>query len=525
MATAAKTILLGAETADSDVPSDALAMLMHQAGTARREAARSILEPVVGTEAWQQLKNSVERELTSYAAASIELLHPRLLMIAEATLRMLPGEEARAAYRAAFKALEDDAERWCTFAHIRYVAPCVHRAMAWDAVCFLGKAGLSVRQIAVVVTGREFVRETQQVRGPAPAASRAQKTATPVARPAHSLADLLHNFLMARREAQAQEQAAIAERVAMNRAERREPPLTVQSAMPSPARIAALEDYTIEQSIPLDALALHRSIFGTWVRLVGLSWISLLWCSFLSIFTGVFIGGAALWGCFMVPAWATFWGFVGMGHAKDSTLASMSFQAVDPNSDLGRSAARLAQALNLPTPHIGTIPVANAFAMGRDFKDATVAIGNPLLERLSARQVDAVIGHELGHIVSGDMRRKMLMRTFQNATVFYAGAAGLKQKVRYLLCLFAELHIHAFSREREYWADAIGAALTSKQAMIGALKALDGLPAVSARENAHAHFMFHTPASKWFSTHPPLAARIEALEAETYIRQLPRVRA
>lgn len=97
IATTAKTILWGAETADRDVPSDALAMLMHQAGIARREAARSILEPMVGTKAWQQLKHSVERELQSYAAASIESLHPRLLMIAEATVRILPDERTRGA--------------------------------------------------------------------------------------------------------------------------------------------------------------------------------------------------------------------------------------------------------------------------------------------------------------------------------------------------------------------------------------------------------------------------------------------
>ncbi len=229
-------------------------------------------------------------------------------------------------------------------------------------------------------------------------------------------------------------------------------------------------------------------------------------------------------GVFLVPLWGTFWGFIGMGYARDSTLADMHFQAVDQDSDLGRSTARLAQALDIPVPRLGVIPANNAFAMGRNLNEATVAIGNPLLDTLSAREVDAIIGHELGHIVSGDMRRMMLMRTFQNATVFYACFAGLKQVVRWVICLFAELYILSFSRKREYWADAIGAALTSKEAMIGALRALDGMP-VTDMERLHARFMFRGPVSHWFSTHPPISDRIAALEAETYIRRLPRVRA
>ena len=78
----------------------------------------------------------------------------------------------------------------------------------------------------------------------------------------------------------------------------------------------------------------------------------------------------------------------------------------------------------------------------------------------------------------------------------------------------------ASSRRREFWADAIGAALTSKEAMIGALRVLDALPPPTGEAEMQARFMFHSP----FASHPSTAARIEALEQETYIRQLPLVR-
>lgn len=59
--------------------------------------------------------------------------------------------------------------------------------------------------------------------------------------------------------------------------------------------------------------------------------------------------------------------------------------------------------------------VFNAFAMGLSHKDATVAMGTPLLKHLTQDEAAAVLVHELGHIVNGDMRKMMLMRTFQNA--------------------------------------------------------------------------------------------------------------
>ena len=223
-------------------------------------------------------------------------------------------------------------------------------------------------------------------------------------------------------------------------------------------------------------------------------------------------------GFFAVPLWGTVWGFLGMGSARSGTLSQMGFKQAEPDSALVATTATFAKALAIPTPQVGTIKAFNAFAMGLNHSNASIAIGEPLMDKLTPDEVAAVIGHELGHVVSGDMRRMMLMRTFQNATVWYGVTQGVKQIVRWVVCWAAELAILAFSRKREYWADAIGAALAGKSAMIGALKKLEEAPALTGDEITHARFMFRGRA---LSTHPSTAQRIGALEAETYLKQLP----
>lgn len=269
----------------------------------------------------------------------------------------------------------------------------------------------------------------------------------------------------------------------------------------------------------LDGDRMRGPVFGTWLMLVILSWVALVWGAILAVpFVGPFgILGAMMGGFITVPLWGTLWGFIGMGMARDSTLTHMGFKPAQDGDWLSVTTAGLARQLDLPPPSVGTIPAFNAFAMGSDHRHATVAIGTPLMEHLSREEVAAVIGHELGHVVSGDMRKMMLMRTFQNACVWYMFAQGLKQFARWIIGWAAELAILAFSRRREYWADAVGAALTSKEAMIGALRKLEHGPERSASERTHARFMFRGS----LSTHPTIAQRVAALEAETYLKRLP----
>jgi heat shock protein HtpX len=232
--------------------------------------------------------------------------------------------------------------------------------------------------------------------------------------------------------------------------------------------------------------------------------------------------GGAFAGAIAVPLWATIFGFWGMSRAGFSTLHGMGFEPCAPEHPFTAASQRLAEALHIPPPRVGTVDMFNAFAMGPNIHHATVAMGKPLMAALTESETEAVLAHELGHVVSGDMRRMMLMRTFQNATVWFMFAQGMKQFARWVMSWAAELYILAFSRKREYWADAIGAALTSKEAMIAALKKLADAPPLTDAENTHARFMVRGRISGLFSTHPSFEERIAALEAETYLRQLPR---
>ena len=279
------------------------------------------------------------------------------------------------------------------------------------------------------------------------------------------------------------------------------------------------------QPLPLNAKRLSRSMIGTWLLLVVFSWVSLIWGALISAPVGIGFGIAltAGLGIIVVPLWATVFGFLGLGFATRQHAAPDGVQGSPRTGIVLRSSAtRYARLLEIsPCPRSAPSLSATHLPWERTAISATVAMGQELMRRLTPDETAAVLGHELGHVVSGDMRRMMFMRTFQNATVWFAMAQGLKQFARWVICWAAELYILAVSRHREYYADAIGAALAGKEAMIGALRKLEKAPALSAAENTHARFMFRGRTSSLLSTHPSFADRIAALEAETYIRRLP----
>ena len=320
----------------------------------------------------------------------------------------------------------------------------------------------------------------------------------------------------AAQKAEAEREAA---RIELERQEttRREAEAAAQRAVNAEAIFVAVP------TMAVDGRRLCSSVVSTWFGLVFFSWVSLIWGGLISLPFGVGLEVFATLfaGLIAVPLWGTVFGFIGMMPARDSTMGAFKFKELPEDHPLRATCARFAEALDLPMPKLGTVDVHNAFAMGANERMATVAIGTPLLEQLTTEEVNAVLGHELGHVVSGDMKRMMLMRTFQNATVWYMMIQGAKQFVRWIICWAAELFILAFSRNREYWADAIGAALAGKDAMIGALRKLESAPALTGNERTHARFMFRAGS---LSTHPSMPQRIKALEDETYIKRLPQKR-
>lgn len=274
----------------------------------------------------------------------------------------------------------------------------------------------------------------------------------------------------------------------------------------------------------INGARLHRSLTPTWFALVGFTWIALIWGAIISMPIGIGFGiaGGMVVGIFAVPMFATVFGFMGMSRASANAFKDIDFQDVAPDDNLLAAATRYSALLGIPPPRVGTMSVNNAFAMGASPETATVAIGEPLRRSMSHDQVLAVLGHELGHVVSGDMRRMMLMRCFQNATVWYMFAQGAKQFMRWVISWAGELFILSFSRKREFWADAIGAELAGKDAMIGALRALERAPPLTALEATHARFMIRGRFSGLLNTHPSFDERVIALEQETYLKRLPR---
>lgn len=203
----------------------------------------------------------------------------------------------------------------------------------------------------------------------------------------------------------------------------------------------------------------------------------------------------------------------------------------------------LAKRLDLPLPTVAYTDAANAFACGASRNDAMVVIGVPLIKALSEEELNAVIGHELGHIVSGDMLRMQVSEAVQNTLASGAGLIGniataataksrssaqlgsaLTHAARVTVFFGGELAVKGTSRGREFYADAIGAGLTSADAMANALRKLETITARrTPGELRYASLMFRgAKLGGLFATHPHTESRLAALAKGTYLRALPR---
>jgi len=247
----------------------------------------------------------------------------------------------------------------------------------------------------------------------------------------------------------------------------------------------------------------------------------------------------------------------GMGGAFISLLLSrimakwmMGVQIIPPNtndpelSKLVSMVHSLANQANLPVPEVGIYRSneVNAFATGPSRNRALVAVSTGLLQRMGEREIEAILGHEISHIANGDMVTMTLLQGVVNAFVMFLArilayaASGLGQSrdnqssrsyLSYHMFVFlfeivfmilGSLIVAAFSRYREYRADAGGAHLAGKESMISALQTLRALSEIrdtKADNPALAAFKISHPAKhgllRLFATHPPLEDRINRL--------------
>ncbi len=183
----------------------------------------------------------------------------------------------------------------------------------------------------------------------------------------------------------------------------------------------------------------------------------------------------------------------------------------------------------------------NAFATGRNPKEASVAVTKGLVEKLNRAELEGVIAHEMSHIKNYDIMfmlfvvvlasiivllSDMLLRSFvfrggNNEKSSFSVVFLIVGLVLALLSpIIAQLVKLAISRKREFLADADGALLTRyPKGLAEALRKISkDSNELKTANKASANIYFSNPFRKGyfsglFSTHPPLEARIKALEA------------
>jgi heat shock protein HtpX len=199
---------------------------------------------------------------------------------------------------------------------------------------------------------------------------------------------------------------------------------------------------------------------------------------------------------------------------------------------------RLSEKAGIGMPEVALYEGApNAFATGAFRDSALVAVSTGLLESMSREEVEAVLGHEIGHVANGDMVTLTLIQGVVNTfVIFLSRVIGyvvdrviLKNNrgqgigffvtvivSQIVLGIFASMIVAWFSRQREFRADAASASLLgSPLPMVNALARLGGLQPGALPEAMKASGISAGPGG-WgalFSTHPPVEQRIAALQA------------
>jgi heat shock protein HtpX len=262
----------------------------------------------------------------------------------------------------------------------------------------------------------------------------------------------------------------------------------------------------------------------------------------LLMFIGRAFGGQN--GMILALVFAAVMNFVSYFYSDKIALAMYRAQPVT-REELPRAyqaVERLTQKIGIPMPKIYVIPndSPNAFATGRNPAHASVAVTQGILNLLNDEELEGVLAHELGHVNNRDILISSVAATIAGAVTMLAsmgrwamifggmggrddrdrggGLAGLLMLI--VAPIAASLIQLAVSRSREYQADATGAHFTGNPyALASALQKLDAysrrLPMQATPSTAHLFIiqplLGGMSFGNLFSTHPPIAKRIERL--------------
>jgi heat shock protein HtpX len=261
----------------------------------------------------------------------------------------------------------------------------------------------------------------------------------------------------------------------------------------------------------------------------------------LLMFIGRFFGGQN--GMLLALVFAAVMNFVSYFYSDKIALAMYRAQPVT-REELPRAYAaveRLTQKIGIPMPKIYVIPneSPNAFATGRNPQHASVAVTQGILNLLNDEELEGVLAHELGHVNNRDILISSVAATVAGAitmlasmgrfAMIFGGMGGDRDDRRggglgallmlILAPIAASLIQLAVSRSREYQADATGVHFTGNPyALASALAKLDAysrrLPLQATPSTAHLFIIqpfLGMNFGSLFSTHPPIAKRIERL--------------
>jgi heat shock protein HtpX len=274
--------------------------------------------------------------------------------------------------------------------------------------------------------------------------------------------------------------------------------------------------------------------FKTYFLMTGLT--------LLFIWFGGMIGGKnGMIIAFVIAAGMNFYAYY---YSDKQVLAHYNAVPVDEQNAKGLYSIvkELTRKADLPMPKLYIIPdpVPNAFATGRNYEHAAVAVTEGLLNLLDEEEVEAVIAHELSHIKHYDMLIGTVAATIAGAIsmlanlgMFFGGRDDenhnpfLTIALMIIMPLAASIIQMTISRSREYEADR-GAALITRHPewLQSALSKLDNYArqgVIHDAEPATAHMFIINPfsgvgntLSTLFRTHPTTEERIERLEKIKY---------
>ncbi len=197
----------------------------------------------------------------------------------------------------------------------------------------------------------------------------------------------------------------------------------------------------------------------------------------------------------------------------------------------------------MPEVGIYNSPEPNAFATGPSQKRALIAVSTGLLQRMSSKELEGVLSHEIAHIQNGDMVTMALIQGVVNAFVMFlarilafalsslgknrnSSSSGSFLSYTVFVFLFeitfmilGSMVVARFSRYREFKADLGGSRIAGKQNMIAALVALQRMQGIQDSQKTEEAFDSLKISSvrrrgwtRFFASHPPLELRIQRLK-------------